>query len=238
MWATVLGVVFLGLGVAMVWYGMRPLVVVPRLLRTAPVSPSAVSVEDGFVVTRGTATSSEGTLSTPFSGTACLGFEFAVTERQLLGAGLPWFYADLDDGVATVPFSLTDAEGALPVDPSARRFRLDTDSSVVTVRASERPPERIQRFVDVRDGLAVAGWMAAVPGLGTRRYVERRITPGEQYLIAGKVETREGRPTLGGDLVITDRSVRGLVFSRLWEAAAPLVIGGLFCVVGLLGVLW
>jgi len=47
------------------------------------------------------------------------------------------------------------------------------------------------------------------PGLGTRRYVERRIAPGEEYLIAGHTERQQNEILLEGDLVITDRSRDG-----------------------------
>ncbi|MFC5134176.1 MULTISPECIES: hypothetical protein [Haloferacaceae] len=260
MYLTLFGGLFVGLGLAMAWYGARPLVVLPRLLRTEVRRPDAVTdAGDGeFVAVLGTARASAETLRSPFTGTECLGFEFEVTERQPFGIGVPWFHAHLDDGIATAPFSLDDpnhpsvpddpgvlddAAGGLAVRPSSRRFSLDTVPTVVRVGARETPPDRVRRFVDVREGLdPVAGRIAAIPFLGARRYVERRIDPGEEYLVAGRIE-RDGRGengttgiALSGDLVITERSIRGFVLSRLRRAAFPLLVAAVFVVAGLWGI--
>ena len=235
---TVVGIGFVALGVAMGWYGLRPLAVVPSVLRATVQDPSEVTKSDSVVVCRGVANESSETLSAPFTGTRCVGFEFEVTERQPFGIGVPWFQASLDDGVATRPFTLDGPAGSLDVVPSAKRFALDTESAVLTVGASETPPERIQRFVDVRDELdPVAGWVQAVPGLGTRRYVERRIDPGETYLIAGPTKRKQGEVILTGDLVITDRSPRRFALTRLRKAAFPTVIAVVFVVAGFGGIL-
>lgn len=79
---TIFGAVLLVLGLAIGWYGLRQLVVLPNLLRTEPITPSAVSAEDSFVVCQGTARVAESTIAGPFTGTRCLGFEFEVSERQ------------------------------------------------------------------------------------------------------------------------------------------------------------
>lgn len=235
MWLAVFGLVFGGLGVAIGWYSLRPLVVLPQLLRSEVTEPSAVSTADDFVVCRGTATVSERTLAAPFTDRDCLGFEYEVTERQLFGGGLPWHQAYLDDGVATVPFSLTGEHGTVDVDPSTRRFSVDTDSTVITVGASETPPAKIQRFVDVRGLRPVSSWLTAVPGLGSRRYIERRIDPDEEYVIAGHAEHRQGKLALTGDLVITNQSPRRLAVTRLWTATIPLLIAAVFVGIGLWG---
>jgi hypothetical protein len=231
---TVFGVILFALGLAVAWYGLRSLVVIPKLLRTDPVAPSAVPTDGTFVVCRGTATPSEGTVAGPFTGERCLGFEFEVSERQPFGVGIPWFRAYLDDGVSALPFRLRDEHGHVEVSPSSRTFSLDTDSTVLTVGPRETPPERIRQFVDGRDGLSpVAGWLKLIPGLGRRWYVERRIDPGEEYVIAGQVKVRQGEPTLSGDLVITDRSPRQLALARLKGSVFPLVVAALFVGVGL-----
>ncbi|MFC7059299.1 hypothetical protein [Halovenus salina] len=223
----VFGVSLVAIGVAIAWYGLRPLVVVPRILRTEVVSPSRVieaGTDGAFVVCRGTATGDQAVTS-PFTGKRCLGFEFEVGERQPSAIGIPWFFAHLDDGVSTHEFRLRDERGELAVEPSAQRFSLDTDSTVVTVGAHETPPKRIANFVEVRDALSpVARWLAAIPGMGTRRYVERRIDPGQEYVIAGRVEQSERTPTLAGPLVITDKSPTGLGLARLKTAVLPVAV--------------
>jgi hypothetical protein len=226
---TLFGAALFALGLAMAWYGLRPLVVVSKLLRTDPVSPSAVPADDSFVVCRGTATPSEGTVAGPFTGERCLGFEFEVSERQPFGIGIPWFRAYVDDGVSALSFRLRDERGHVEVTPSSRRFSLDTDSTVITVGSRETPPERIQGFVDGRDRLSpVADWLTLIPGLGKRWYVERRIDPDEEYIVAGRTEVKQGKPTFSGDLVITDRSPREFALARLRAAAFPLLVSALF----------
>ncbi|WP_418284174.1 hypothetical protein [Halorubrum sp. DTA46] len=233
---TIAGIGFVALGLAIGWYGLRPLAVIPRVLGADVRDPSEVT-DAGAVVCRGIANKSSETLRAPFTGSQCLGFEFEVTERQPFGIGVPWFQAYLDDGVATRQFTLDGSSETITVVPSAKRFALDTESTVITVGARETPPERIKQFVDVRDELEpVAGWVRAVPGLGARRYVERRIDPGEEYLIAGRTERRQNEVVLAGDLVITDRSPRGLALARLRTAAFPVVIASIFVAVGLGGI--
>jgi hypothetical protein len=232
MWLAALGVVFVGLGLAIGWYGLRPLAVVPRLLRSEVQEPSTVS-ERSFVVCRGTATAGEeGPIAAPFSGHECLGFEFEVTERQPSFVGLPWFDSYQDDGVATTTFELDGEYGSLAVDPSPRRFSLDTEPTVTTVGPGETPSDRIQRFLDVRELPAVVRWLAAIPFFGHRRFVERRIDPGEDYLVAGNVDHREGTTTFTGDLAITGRSPWGVALGRLRTAAFPLVVAVVFVVTG------
>lgn len=233
---TLAGLGFVALGLAMGWYGLRPLAVVPSVLRADIRDPSEVTDTGAFVVCRGVGTVSSETVTAPFTGTRCLGFEFEVTERQPFGTGIPWFQAHLDDGVATRPFTLDGPTGTLHVVPASKRFSLDTESTVVTVGSTEAPPERIRRFVEVRDGLdPVAGWAKAIPGLGTRRYVERRIDPGKEYIVAGRTERRQSETVLAGDLVITDRSPRQFAIARLRTAAFPTLIAVIFVVVGVGG---
>jgi len=234
---TVAGIGFIALGLAIGWYGLRPLAVVPSVLRANVQDPSEVTNTGSFVACRGVANESSETLTAPFTGARCLGFEFEVTERQPFGVGVPWFHAHLDDGVATRPFTLDGPTGTLGVVPSAKRFALDTESTVSTVSASETPPERIQRFVDARDELGpVARWVRIVPGLGTRRYVERRINSGETYLVAGVTERQQSEVVLADDLVITDRSPRRFAFARLRKAVFPVVTALAFVAVGLGGI--
>ncbi|ATW89239.1 hypothetical protein halTADL_2507 [Halohasta litchfieldiae] len=233
MWVVALSIVFVGLGLAVGWFGLRPLTVVVPLVRNEVQDPSAVSESDGFVVCRGTATENGESFAAPFTGRDCLGFEFEVTERQLAWIGLPWSNNHLDDGVATTPFALDGAYGTVAVDPSSRRFSLDTESAVISVDSHETPADRIQRFLDVREIQPVARWLAAIPLFGTRRFIERRVDPGEEYVIAGRVEHRQGTMAFTGDLVITDQSPRQLAVTRLWSSMFPLLIAAVFVGSGL-----
>ena len=226
---TLIGIVFIALGLAMGWYGLRPVVVVPSVLRADVQDPTAVTADQSFAVCRGVARESTETLRAPFTGTECFGFEFEVTERQPFGIGMPWFQARLDDGVATRPFVLDSPTGSLGVVPAAKRFALDAESTVITVGANDSMPERIQRFVDARDKLdPVSGWLQAIPGFGGRRYIERRIDPGQEYLVAGPTEQQQDGVVLAGNLVITDRSPRRFALARLRQAVFPTVSAVLF----------
>lgn len=237
MWLAAFGIVFVGLGLAIGWFALRPLAVVPRLVRSQLQEPSTVS-EDSFVVCRGTAIEGdEEAIAAPFSGRECFGFEFEVTERQPWVVGLPWFDSYLDDGVATRAFELDGEDGRLTIEPSSRRFSLDTESTVTTIGPRETPSDRIQRFLDVRELPSVARWLAAIPFLGSRRFVERRVAPGEEYIIAGSTVRREGQVALAGDLVITDRSPWGVALGRLRTAAFPLVVAAVFVGMGVAGLL-
>lgn len=74
------------------------------------------------------------------------------------------------------------------------------------------------------------------PGLGGRRYVERRIDPGEEYVIAGPTERQQDDIVLTGDLVITDRSPSQFAVTRLLTAAFPVLIALVFMSAGVGGI--
>jgi len=183
---TVVGSGFVALGLAIGWYGIRPLAVVPSVLRATVRDP--VTNTGSFVVCCGIANESAEALTTPFTGSRCLGFEFEITERQPFGIGIPWFQAYLDGGVATRPFTLNGPAGTLDVVPSAKRFALDTESTVITVGGSETPPERIQRFVDVRDELEPVR-----DGYGLSRDSGRGATSNVGSLPARSILSRDTR---------------------------------------------
>ncbi|USZ67144.1 hypothetical protein NGM10_10420 [Halorussus salilacus] len=229
----VLGVVLVVSGLGFGWYALRPLAVLPRLLRSEVVAPAEVSADSGFVVCRGRAESVGESLDGPFTGEPCLGVEYEIAERALTPSEVPFTWRDLDDGVATVPFELRGDSDRVRVEPESRRFALDTEPETVVVPAGERPPERIESFLAVREGVgpASAGPLSVL-GIGTRRYVERRIDLDEPHVIAGRPERTDGRTVLTGALVITDRSPRAVVGRRLRAAALPLAVALVFCVLG------
>ncbi|WP_128477130.1 hypothetical protein [Halorussus pelagicus] len=230
---TVLGVVFLLGGVAFGWYGLRPLAVVPRLVRTEVVGPASVSSDDEFVVCRGRTQSVGETLSGPFTGKNCLGLEYEISERELTATEIPFTWGHRDDGVATVPFELRDDGGRVRVAPESRRFRLDTESETISVSAGEEPPERIRAFVEARGELSpTAGGPLASLGIGARRYTERRIDPEKSHVVAGRPEYRDGRVVLTNPSVIADGSPGAVALGRLRAAAFPLVAALTFLVVG------
>ncbi|MFC7072416.1 hypothetical protein ACFQJ7_14755 [Halovenus rubra] len=232
MLVTALGVLSLVLGTVIAWYALRSLVVVPKLLRADVTPPADIEPDNSFVVCRGTATATDDAVASPFTGTRCVGFEFAVSERQP-GPLPPWFVASIDDGVSSIPFRLSGQAGDIDVNPPSRRFSLDTNATVIKAGSNETPPKRTQQFVEKHDRLnPVAGWISMIPGMGTRRYVERRIDPNEEYLIAGQTAQRNGKTELTGNLVITNKSLRQFVLSRLKRAAFPALVATFFVAVG------
>jgi len=178
-----------------------------RSSRVSSVPPSETQVTNtgSFVVCCGIANESAEALTTPFTGSRCLGFEFEITERQPFGIGIPWFQAYLDGGVATRPFTLNGPAGTLDVVPSAKRFALDTESTVITVGGSETPPERIQRFVDVRDELEpVARWVRIIRDSGRGATSNVGSLPARSILSR---DTRNGSRTRSSWRVISSSPI-------------------------------
>lgn len=227
---TVVGAVFVVLSLPFGWYALRPLGVLPRLLRTTVVGPSSVASDTEFAVCRGRVESAGKSFSAPFTGTECVGVEYEIDERQLTASEIPFTWTELDNGVATAPFDLRGDHGRVRVTPESRRFTLDTDHETITVSAGEDPPKQIRSFIEERNEISpTSGGLLSSLGIGTRRYTERRIDPDATYLVAGRPEYEDGRVVLTGPLVITDRSPWAVALSRLRDAAFPLAIALLFC---------
>lgn len=232
MFLTLAGLLLIALGLAMGWYGCRPLVVVPRLLATETRELRTLRATGEFVACRGRAATAAEPIQAPFTGIDCLGLDYEVTERQPFGIAWPWTDAHLDDGVATTPFDLTGETGTIRVDPSPKQFGLDVPPEVVTVSSDETPPDRVRRFLESRSVPDTPGWLRSLPGLGGRRFIERRIDPGEEYVVAGRIERRDGTVALGGALVIGDREPSGIAMARIQSAAVPLGVALVFLLGG------
>jgi len=196
-----------------------------RSSRVSSVPPSETQVTNTgsfVVVCCGIANESAEALTTPFTGSRCLGFEFEITERQPFGIRIPWFQAYLDGGVATRPFTLNGPAGTLDVVPSAKRFALDTESTVIT------PSVAVKRRPSASNGSSTCETNSNPlrDGYGLSRDSGRGATSNVGSLPARSIlsrDTRNGSRTdpPGGDLVITDRSPRRFAFARLWRAVFP-----------------
>ena len=232
MFTTVAGLAVIALGLAIGWYGSRPLFVVPRLLATEVREPGTLRATGEFVACRGHAVAVGETIEAPFTGADCLGLDYEVTERQPFGIAWPWADAYLDGGVATTAFDLESDRGTIRVDPSSRRFTLDVPGEVVTVDADGGPPDRVRRFLEARNVPDTPEWLRSIPGLGRRRFVERRIDPGGEYVVLGRIERREGTVALGGDLVIGEGSPSKIAKARIRSAAFPLLVSLSFLIGG------
>jgi len=204
---------------------------------SVPPSETQVTNTGSFVVCCGIANESAEALTTPFTGSRCLGFEFEITERQPFGIGIPWFQAYLDGGVATRPFTLNGPAGTLDVVPSAKRFALDTESTVITVGGSETPPERIQRFVDVRDELETRCEMGTdYPGTrdAALRRTSDRSRRGVSYRGTHGTAAERDPPGVIRHHRSLPETVR--VRARLWRAVFPTVVALAFVAVGVGGI--
>ncbi|MDR5671666.1 hypothetical protein RH858_00655 [Halalkaliarchaeum sp. AArc-GB] len=232
MFATVTGLVVIALGLAMAWYGSRSLVVVPKLFAAEIREPGKLRATGEFVACRGRAVAVGETIEAPFTGADCLGLEYEVTERHPFGIAWPWTDAYLDDGVATTAFDLESDRGTIRVDPSPRRFSLDLPGEVVTADADGGVPDRVRRFLEARNVPDAPEWLQSIPGLGRRRFVERRIDPGTEYVVFGRIERRDGTVALEGDLVIGEESPSKIAKARIRSAAFPLLVSLSFLIGG------
>ncbi|KPN30358.1 hypothetical protein SY89_01087 [Halolamina pelagica] len=143
------------------------------------------------------------TVEAPFSGRSAVAMAYQVLEEE--SSGLWWLgfpfgtmtsFEPIDGGAVASPFLLDDGSGQVRVDPSGATFRLEPDT-VIGVKGGDTPPERIRRFIDSNDdvddedvsvGLGPIEW-----GVGTdRRYVERRVEPGDGVLVCGAARDARG----------------------------------------------
>lgn len=157
---TVFGFVLLALGGAIGWYGVRPLVVVPKLLRATVCDVGDIPADDAFVVCRGTVSETGESVQAPFTGSRCFGFEFEVTERQPFGIGIPWFQAHVVDGDRQFGFedrattsgeryqrveeseTTTERYQAAPNATRYERLRMDSEANVDRMRDQIERDER------------------------------------------------------------------------------------------------
>lgn len=182
---------FLGLfvlaGVAMLTYGVANLRTYLQLRSMTPTD--AHTVGSGLVEVEGEAAVGERTLEAPFSGAECLAYEYEVERYDYDDDGSNW--ETRSQGTKTVPFHVQDETGTVGVKPTetglsvARNFRTH-------VEADERPPDRIQAFLDdeafVDHDTAMFDVAGITIGGDKHRFTERRIDPGESVYVAGRAE--------------------------------------------------
>lgn len=144
------------------------------------------------------------TVEAPFSGRRAVGLAYQVLEERgvrgwwLFGFTLwrPSSFEPIDGGAVASSFLLDDGTGQVRVDPNGASFRLDPDTTI-GVAGGETPPERIRRYIDanadvddedLRVGFGPIQW-----GVGDdRRYVERRVEPGDEVLVCGAARDARG----------------------------------------------
>jgi hypothetical protein len=180
----IVGVVAYGGGLLAVTYAIGALnaVVASSRRREAGTLPD----EEGSVTLHGVATPFEETTTGPITGADCLVCETRTQGRIRRFRARNEFWAPHESRVDSVPFVLEDDTGSVVVDPSGARVRLAEDAA----------------HEDVPDGGETGGV------LGRIRRVERRLDPGDEVIVTGRVTPPEttGDPGAAtrGRLVVTD----------------------------------
>lgn len=167
------------------------------LWRNEPVAVMDAANVDGAVELEAQAASGGRTLQAPFTGTACLACEYEVQEWQNTNNGGHW--NTLAEGSDAVPFLAEDDTGSVAVDPEEAEFSLEVDAEIES-GSGETPPEPVQRFlegigVDREEGGTRSFGPISVNTGDKRRYVERRLDPGDPVHVYG--QSRYGREVGG-----------------------------------------
>jgi hypothetical protein len=235
--AVLFAAVFALVGVAVVGYAVRELLLAVRLARTDPTPVADVPNTSGSVEVEGVARSAGETVTTPFTGTEALACEWTVEELRHDDDGAEW--VDIASGVQRVPFRVDDGTGSVLVYPAGADLRL-ARAARIEVDGGDRPPERIQRFIDADDRVDAEDTALELAGLrlvtgADRRYVERRLDPDEQVYVFGRVRydttvsERAGEVNAviepGGRFVVADTDDRGATRRVVRDALVPLVVG-------------
>ncbi|MEE6209882.1 hypothetical protein U3A55_06930 [Salarchaeum sp. III] len=169
-------------------------------------------------------------LVAPFSDTDCVALRYQVEERRLSFLYvLPW-YVTVHEATAAVPFDLATSAATVPVDEATRTVTAAT-TTVATVGPDDTPPKSIQSFERDHDRIPRSSWWQTPPtgirsvfralSIGTRRYTEQCIEPGDEVTVVGR--TTNAGTTLT-PLVVSDRSPRATVFRMARTSLGGLVI--------------
>lgn len=192
----------------------------------------------GPVSISGTAVQYEDEIVSPFTGTECLALAYEVEEQRTTDKGTTW--VEIDSGRAAVPFLLEDETASVLVDPSKVRLGLDT-SATIEVDGGDRPPARIQEFIDQTDDVdsEERTWDLKIIELKVgddRRYIERRLDPGESVTVFGDVHSESGINTRAGQvnavlkagthpLILSETTPFRTVLRVFWPVIVAFLIG-------------
>ncbi|WP_336000232.1 GIDE domain-containing protein [Halorientalis halophila] len=192
----------------------------------------------GPVSISGTAVQYEDSLPSPFTGTESLALAYEVQERRTTDKGTTW--VEIDSGRAAVPFLLEDETASVLVDPSTVRLGLDT-STTIDVAGGDRPPARIREFIDRTEAVdsEERTWDLKIIELKVgddRRYIERRLDPGESVTVFGEAHSESGVSTRSGQvnavlkagdhpLVLSETTPFRTVFRVFWPVIVVALIG-------------
>lgn len=231
-------------GFLAVAFTLRELSAIQQVLGGASTDIFSLSTgTTGSVSISGTAIQYEDQIVSPFTGTECLALAYEVEEQRTTNNGTTW--VEIDSGRAAVPFLLEDESASVLVDPSQVRLGLDT-SRTIEVEGGERPPSRIQEFIDRTDdvGSEKRTWDLKLVELNVgndRRYIEYRLDPEEAVTVFGDVQSEPEISTRAGQvnavitagshpLILSETTPYRTVLRVFWPVLVASCLG-----VGLLG---
>lgn len=198
--------------------------------------------------------SDAGTVQAPFTGRDCVALDYAVQEYETsYNAATRTTTSSWDPihgGVTDRPFVLADGTGRVRVDPAGAYLSLDVDDRI-EVDGGDPPPDRIRRFIEVSDAVDSEETRLDIGpfSLDTgedRRYVERRLEPGDEVLVLGRPVRARGdvgtvnaeiRFAEGASFVVADAGRRAVAGRLLAGSLVALLFGLVFVAVGLFAVL-
>lgn len=228
------GALFAVVGVAAVAFGGRDLLTAYRLWRTDPTRVADVPNRSGALEVRGRAREVEGAVAAPFTGTACLACEWVVEEERHTQHGTNW--VEVDSGSGGVPFLVEDDSGSVLVDPARADLRL-TPEPRIHVDGGERPPDRIAAFIESSDDVDSEDRTWSLGGFelkvgDDRRYVEKRLDPGEDAYVYGEPTYEPGVSEVAGQVnyrferaLVSDTTEHDAARRVAWDGAKPALFG-------------
>ncbi|MBX0323971.1 E3 ubiquitin ligase family protein [Halomicroarcula sp. F13] len=234
---------FLAVAGYLCYTGGRELTTVFHVLRNDPVPVRELHGQTGPVEISGTAVAGEdGTVTAPFTGSACLAYTYEVEELRSSGKSSSWH--TLDEGMDGVDFVVDDGTDRVRVDPTGADLRLEDHT--VTVSPGTELPDRLAQYVAASDAVdpqdATVNLLVTELHVGNRqRFTERRLDVGESVYVYG--QAGRGPPVeWGSDLVdavvsdgdvtpvfvVSDTSERGTAWriarGGLWRVGVGLVL--------------
>lgn len=228
--ATLFGIVMLGVGLLVALVSLRYVWRTIRLVR-APSASSLEVVDAGDVVRfEGTAVASAGEgVVGPFSGRETIALRAAVEERRPSVVIYPWDVTlwEAERGKA---HGVRTPEGEVSVGPAVRTVVVGTDH-VTSVDVDSAPPEHIEDFVSNTEGISRWTFWSDPPGflrplwrvvsLGRRRYLEQALEDGDEVTVVGRAKAEGGLDPI----VLSDRGFRATLWRMARTSFAGLAIG-------------
>ncbi|WP_396613530.1 hypothetical protein ACH9L7_16450 (plasmid) [Haloferax sp. S1W] len=177
-------------------------------------------------------------LVSPFSGVPSLAVRYEISERRISPILLPWFVTIFTNS-ASVPFALDTGTQTISVG-SASRTVTTPKTVVTTLDPDESPPEYVSSFERKTDSVPVSTrWrnpprvvrrLSSALGLGTRKYTEARVTPGDEVTVVGRVSN--GEEATVTPLVVSSFSPMRSVFRMASTSLTGFSIGTVCCTLG------